>query len=76
MVNIRDYQICAKCVMDTSDSRIEFDENGVCDHCLDFDIKDGGRFAIQVKNLFRSGCAFNSSMELYFLARSASLIYE
>ncbi len=38
MVNIRDYQICARCVMDTSDSRIEFDENGVCDHCLDFDI--------------------------------------
>lgn len=29
-------QICANCVMDTSDSHIIFDENGVCDHCLGF----------------------------------------
>lgn len=27
---------CANCVMDTSDSKIEFDENGVCDHCRSF----------------------------------------
>lgn len=27
------YQICTNCVMDTSDSKISFDENGVCDHC-------------------------------------------
>ncbi len=27
------YQICVKCVMDTSDPDIEFDENGVCSHC-------------------------------------------
>ena len=27
------YQICTNCVMDTSDSMITFDENGVCDHC-------------------------------------------
>ena len=32
------YQICKKCVMDTSDSRIRFDESGVCDHCNDFQI--------------------------------------
>lgn len=32
----RTYQICTSCVMDTSDSRITFDENGVCDHCYDF----------------------------------------
>lgn len=32
----RTYQICTNCVMDTSDSRITFDENGVCDHCIDF----------------------------------------
>lgn len=31
------YNICAKCVMDTTDSRIEFDGHGICDHCLDFD---------------------------------------
>jgi N-acetyl sugar amidotransferase len=30
------YQICTNCVMDTSDSAISFNENGVCDHCLDF----------------------------------------
>ena len=30
------YQICTNCVMDTTDSRIEFDENGVCDHCRTF----------------------------------------
>ena len=29
-------QICTNCVMDTSDSRIIFDEKGVCDHCIDF----------------------------------------
>ena len=32
------YKICTNCVMDTSDSRIKFDENGVCDHCNDFQI--------------------------------------
>jgi len=27
------HQICTNCVMDTSDSKIVFDEEGVCDHC-------------------------------------------
>jgi N-acetyl sugar amidotransferase len=36
-MNERKYQICTKCVMDTSDSKITFDENGVCDHCNDFE---------------------------------------
>ena len=31
------YQICARCVMDTSDPGIEFDENGVCNHCRAYD---------------------------------------
>lgn len=31
-----DYQICSNCVMDTSDSKIVFDDKGVCDHCKDF----------------------------------------
>lgn len=30
------YNVCVNCVMDTSDSRISFDEYGVCDHCNDF----------------------------------------
>ncbi len=29
-------RICTNCVMDTTDSRITFDENGVCDHCTTF----------------------------------------
>jgi N-acetyl sugar amidotransferase len=35
MKNIN-YNICTNCVMNTSDSRISFDKNGVCDHCIDF----------------------------------------
>ena len=33
MDNKREYQICTNCVMDTSDSKIVFDEKGVCDYC-------------------------------------------
>lgn len=32
----RHYTVCSNCVMDTSDSRIVFDKQGVCDHCNDF----------------------------------------
>lgn len=32
----RKYQVCTNCVMDTTDSQISFDVNGVCDHCNDF----------------------------------------
>ena len=31
--------ICTRCVMDTSDSLIEFDDHGVCDHCKVYDDK-------------------------------------
>jgi len=34
---MREYQICTNCVMDTTDSAITFDEDGVCDHCRDFE---------------------------------------
>lgn len=30
------YQICNQCVMDLSDSRITFDDKGICDHCAAF----------------------------------------
>ncbi len=33
----RPYQICTRCVMDTTDPEIEFDSNGVCSHCRRFD---------------------------------------
>src|SRR5680860_1580464 len=32
----REYQICTNCVMDTTDSKIVFDEKGVCDYCNSF----------------------------------------
>lgn len=33
---MREYQICSNCIMDTSDSKIVFDDKGICDHCNDF----------------------------------------
>lgn len=33
---MKPYQICTNCVMDTSDTKITFDEKGICDHCNDF----------------------------------------
>ncbi len=32
----RVYQICANCIMDTSDSGITFDERGFCDYCNNY----------------------------------------
>lgn len=32
----RNYQICTNCVMDTTDSMISFDIDGICDHCNTF----------------------------------------
>ena len=32
-----EHQTCAKCVMDTTDSAIYFNEKGICDHCTTFD---------------------------------------
>lgn len=37
MKNKKDYQICTNCIMDTTDPEIYFDENGVCNHCLNFE---------------------------------------
>lgn len=37
MNKIRPYQRCTQCVMDTTDSKITFDEKGVCDHCRNFE---------------------------------------
>jgi len=35
-MNDREYQVCSNCVMDTTDSLIQFDDKGVCDHCNNF----------------------------------------
>lgn len=32
----REYQICANCIMDTSDPTIVFDDRGWCDYCCNF----------------------------------------
>lgn len=32
----KDYRICNKCVMDTTDPKITFDENGWCDYCRNY----------------------------------------
>ena len=32
-----EYKMCKRCVMDTSDPEITFDENGVCNHCHTYD---------------------------------------
>lgn len=34
----REARVCARCVMDTSDPEIVFDDQGVCNHCREFDI--------------------------------------
>ena len=43
----KEYQICAKCVMDTSDPDIKFDQKGICNHCH---TRDG-----EIKNKVFSG---------------------
>ncbi|MDD5583835.1 MAG: N-acetyl sugar amidotransferase [Candidatus Omnitrophica bacterium] len=32
----KEYQICQKCIMDTTDPEIEFDKDGTCNHCRIF----------------------------------------
>lgn len=31
------YRVCTRCVMDTTDKNIEFDENGVCNRCREYE---------------------------------------
>ena len=33
----REYQTCVRCIMDTSDPEIQFDEKGECNHCRRYD---------------------------------------
>ena len=34
---MRRYQICNRCVMDATDTKIKFDLRGYCDHCITYD---------------------------------------
>lgn len=33
----KDYKVCVKCIMDTSDPEIIFDDSGICNHCYRYD---------------------------------------
>lgn len=33
----RPHQICTRCIMDTTDPDIRFDDNGICNHCRQYD---------------------------------------
>lgn len=35
-MSTREYQVCTNCVMDTTDSVIQFDGKGMCDHCHNY----------------------------------------
>lgn len=34
---MNNYQICTRCIMDTTDPNISFNTDGVCNHCLQYD---------------------------------------
>lgn len=56
--------VCNNCVMDTTDSAIDFDKNGVCDHCSGFynDIQpswDTGQRGKQTLDKFVAGIKFD-----------------
>lgn len=65
MTNDREYRICTRCVMDTTDPEISFDENGVCNHCHEYDrlikeyvyVGEEGRGKMQevIEDIKRSG---------------------
>lgn len=40
----RTYQMCTRCVMDTTDPEITFDEESVCNHCHQFDKETSKRW--------------------------------
>ena len=36
-MELKKIQTCTRCVMNTTDTRLVFDEHGVCDRCHDYD---------------------------------------
>ena len=39
---MNEYRVCTRCIMDTSDPKIEFDDRGECNHCRAYDAKMAG----------------------------------
>ena len=79
--SVRDYQLCSRCVMDTSDADITFDSDGVCNHCHEFDAhaarmwKPGPEgeadLAVLVERMKKAG--LSSSCLLYWTKRKRKL---
>ena len=44
------YQICANCIMDTSDTKITFDARGFCDYCVNYREKIAPRWHHDLQN--------------------------
>lgn len=55
----RKYQQCTRCVMDTTDPGISFDNRGICNYCHDFEDK----FAAIPREDFRASKLFWSTVE-------------
>lgn len=36
-MKLREYQVCTRCIMDTSDSNLRFDSDGLCEYCQNFE---------------------------------------
>ena len=61
----KNYQICTKCIMDTTDPDIKFDEKGICSHCYRYENiinnelyrkkKDKGALEELIKEIKESG---------------------
>ena len=47
-MNKKNYQVCKRCVMDTSAEDIQFDHNGFCNYCTDFLSNSGSVLKIGV----------------------------
>lgn len=48
---LEDQTICTRCVMDTSDPDITFDDEGVCNHCQSFEMKSHALSHLTKKDL-------------------------
>jgi len=46
----KDYKICKKCVMDTSDPDITFDDSGICNHCKKYEEVTNSRVYLEKRS--------------------------
>lgn len=51
----KNYQICSKCIMDTTDPNITFSENGECDYCKNF--------SSNIKPNWNTGCVGSAQLQ-------------